>query len=95
VNVTVVDPGVYETVPATCAPPDVVASLMVVVLIDVGSIGSLNVSVTAVDVETLLAPLAGTTPVTVGCVPVMKVHSTCEASPLPATSLAPVVMRAV
>jgi len=89
----------YVTEPATGADPGPVTR-NVALLIELGSIASLNVAVTLLLRATLLAPLAGLVETTVGAVVsvavfVVKVQVKLFANELPAASLAPVVIVAV
>ena len=88
--------ALYVTVPGTAAELDVTFSvtLVVVLLIVVGSIGSLNVTYTLV-FGGAVVPLAGDTETIVGAVLsgagcVVNVDVKGAASELPATSLTPV-----
>lgn len=98
VNVAVLVPVLYATVPVTCVLPTVVLSWKVLVVMDVPSIGSLNVAVKVVFVATLEARSAGVVESTVGAPAVVNVQGlgiTLAARPLPARSLAPVVTVAM
>ena len=86
--------------PATAALEEVTFTVKVVPLIVVGSIASLNVTVTAALMRTPDAPFVGETFVTVGAAAsalavVVKVDVACAASALPAASSTPVVTVSV
>src|SRR4029079_17465837 len=94
VNVATCVVELYATVPATAVPEDVTFNVMFVTLIVVASIASLNVILTVVDGETPVAPFAGDTAVTVGCVSsrVVNVHVNGAAIAFPARSFTPLIV---
>ena len=100
VGVNVATVPTMFTVPVTAAPPVVVASVKLAVVIVELVIGSENVAETEELVATPVAPFAGEVADTVGGVksgaaPVVKLQVKLANSALPAASLAAVVIVAV
>jgi hypothetical protein len=86
----------YVTVPASATPPAAAATVKVpgAVMVD-AAIGALKVAAICWLRGTPVAPLAGTTEVTVGGGAVVKVNTKLAASASPVGSFAPVVIVAV
>jgi hypothetical protein len=97
VNVATEPAATYVTTPVTLTPPGPV-TVKLMGLIVAGFIASLKAAVSARLIGTLVLPVAGTVEMTVGGVgagTVLKLHTKALASPLPARSVAPVVIVAV
>ncbi len=83
-------------VPGTTAPPVVTVSENTPAAVTVaGFMASLNVAVILRLMGTLIAPLTGLVEMTVGMVPVVKLHTKLLARAVPIASVAPVVIVAV
>lgn len=95
-NMTVLLAATKVAVPGTSAPPVVTISEKTPVAVTVaGFIASLNVAVILRLMGTLIAPLTGLVEITVGIVPVVKLHTKLFARAVPIASVAPVLIVAV
>src|ERR1019366_8268795 len=96
-NVAVLVAATYVTVPGTAAPPTpATATVNVPGAITVAEfMASLKVAVIFWLINALIGPFRGFVEITVGIVPVVKLHTYLLASASPSKSLAPVVIVAV
>jgi hypothetical protein len=95
-NMTVLLAATKVAVPGTSAPPVVTISEKTPAAVTVaGFIASLNVVVILRLIGTLIAPLTGLVEITVGIVPVVKLHTKLFARAVPIASVAPVLIVAV